>query len=158
MDINPVDILIHIINILVLFVLLRLLIYKPVKKFMDERSQRIQKEMDHASEISAQAEELHAQYQADLADADTTAQQVVREAAQKANETAQEILRDAKAQAGQMVEDARVKAEAERARALSDMEDQIADLAVDMAGHILQREVKLEDNKAVVKDFFQKVG
>ena len=57
-----------------------------------------------------------------------------------------------------MVEDARVKAEAERARALSDMEDQIADLAVDMAGHILQREVKLEDNKAVVKDFFQKVG
>ena len=83
---------------------------------------------------------------------------MVREAAQKANETAQEILRDAKAQAGQMVEDARVKAEAERARALSDMEDQIADLAVDMAGHILQREVKLEDNKAVVKDFFQKVG
>ena len=66
MDINPVDILIHIINILVLFVLLRLLIYKPVKKFMDERSQRIQKEMDHASEISAQAEELHAQYQACL--------------------------------------------------------------------------------------------
>ena len=35
MDINPVDILIHIINILVLFVLLRLLIYKPVKKECD---------------------------------------------------------------------------------------------------------------------------
>ena len=52
----------------------------------------------------------------------------------------------------------RILAEAERARALSDMEDQIADLAVDMAGHILQREVKLEDNKAVLKDFFQKVG
>ena len=35
MELYPLDILIHIVNIVVTYVLLRVLLYKPVRKFME---------------------------------------------------------------------------------------------------------------------------
>ena len=43
------DLIINIINIIVLFVIVRGLAYKPVKKFLDARKERIAKELSDAA-------------------------------------------------------------------------------------------------------------
>ena len=58
MDIHPVDIVIHILNIIVLFFVLRILLYKPVKKFMQAREDRIKAEKQEIADSRAEIDEL----------------------------------------------------------------------------------------------------
>ncbi len=57
MNLNPSDIALHLVNIVVLYALLRLLIYKPVRKFMDARAAKVRAQLDEAENISAKARE-----------------------------------------------------------------------------------------------------
>ena len=56
MDIHPVDIVIHIVNIVVLFVVLRILLYKPVKKFMQAREDRLKADKQEVIDSRAETE------------------------------------------------------------------------------------------------------
>ena len=46
MELYPIDIAIHLVNILVLYVLLRVLIWKPVRQFMAGREERVAAQME----------------------------------------------------------------------------------------------------------------
>ena len=54
---NVRDILLHIVNTLILFVAIRLLVYKPVRKFMNARTERVQAQMDEAAAREAEAKQ-----------------------------------------------------------------------------------------------------
>lgn len=158
MDIHPLDIVIHIINIIVLYVLLRSLIYKPVRKYMLERSAHIQNQLQEAKQAHQDAETAKRQYQERLNAAERDASQAVQEGAQKAAETADEIIKNAKTQANMIVQDAHARAEQDRLHTIKEMKEQITDLSVDIAGKILGREVALSDNRALADEFFDEVG
>ena len=51
MELYPIDIAIHLVNIIVLYILLRLLLWKPVRKFMAAREARVQADMDRAKAL-----------------------------------------------------------------------------------------------------------
>ena len=51
------DLIINIIDIIILFVIVRALAYKPVKKFLDARKERIAKELSDAAALKSEAEE-----------------------------------------------------------------------------------------------------
>ncbi len=153
---NPLDIVIHIINIVVLFLLLRLLIYKPVRKFMSNREEKISKQLEEAQTARQEAEQLQVQCSAQLNDAKEQASQVVRNGEEQAAKAADTILENARKEANSILENARKQAEEDRQRTIASMQDEITNLAMEMAGRILRREVRLEDNRAVAEDFFKK--
>jgi F-type H+-transporting ATPase subunit b len=153
---NPLDIVIHIINIVVLFLLLRLLIYKPVRAFMSEREDKISKQLNDAQAAHQEVETMQLQCSAQLNEAKEQASQVVRNSEEKASKAADSILEGARKEAGSILENARKQAEEDRRRAIASMQEEVANLAMEMAGRILRREVRLEDNRAVVEDFFKK--
>jgi F-type H+-transporting ATPase subunit b len=153
---NPLDIVIHIINIVVLFLLLRLLIYKPVRAFMSEREDKISKQLNDAQAAHQEVETMQLQCSAQLNEAKEQASQVVRNSEEKASKAADSILEGARKEAGSILENARKQAEEDRRRAIASMQEEVANLAMEMAGRILRREVRLEDNRAVIEDFFKK--
>ena len=56
------DLIINIIDIVILFVIVRALAYKPVKKFLDARKARIAKELEDAASAKSEAEAEAAKY------------------------------------------------------------------------------------------------
>ncbi len=158
MEINLLDIVIHVLNILVLYILLRLLVYKPVRRFMLERENRIQRQLEEAAAVKNEAEEHSAKIRRQLENADLEAQRLLREGSQKASESASAIISAANEQAEKTLESAREQAEEERRRLLTSLEPEVAQIAVDIAGEILKREVSQEDNRRVIETFFEKVG
>jgi len=158
MDIQPLDIVIYIINIVVLFLLLRVILYKPVSKFLHARTERIQKQLDDAAAERGEADALKASYEEKLSEAKKDAQQLLLTETQKANSAAAEIINSAHGQAEQLLSDARERAEEERQDAITRLEQQIADMAIALAGEILQREVSKEDNEKVIDSFFSRAG
>ena len=110
MDFHLIDFVEHVLNVVVLFLLLRTFLYKPVKKFMTEREAKFAGERAEIDADRKQAETLKAQYEASIESAKVAAEKIAedkrnaveREAddmRDKARREAQRILADAKAQA-----------------------------------------------------------
>ncbi len=158
LQINPLDFALHLVNIIVLFIVLRSLLIKPVRKFMADREAKFQKEREVIDTARADADALKAQYESSLSEARKTAEELVQERLSRAENDALEIVSNAREEARQALSKAHEQNIADRDELLGQLHDQTAILAVDLAGHILEREVSAEDNERLINDFFKKVG
>lgn len=154
MDLHPVDILINIINIAVLFILLRVILWKPVNKYLSSRAERVKKELQDADNKRREAEALRQEYKDNLDSIEAQARDVMRESRAKASEEADEILDDAREKSREMILEARERIADERERAVDNARREVARLATDMASRILKREVLPEDDMSAVEEFF----
>ena len=122
LNIDPQQILLHWMNLAILIGGLYLLLYKPVKQFMEKREAHY-KDLDaQAAEKLAQAEQLKAQCQAKLDGAD-----------EEIRQAAQEQLDQAEAQAQHILAKARTEAEQSRERALRESQREMRELAAKAA-------------------------
>ena len=154
MDLHPADILINIINIVVLFVLLRIILWKPVYRSLSERAARVLKELKDAEQTRLDAEMLKHEYEENLAGIEAQGRNMMRESQIKASEEADEIIVDARDKAKVMIVEARERIAEERERAIDNARREVAQLATDMAARILKREVLPDDSMIAVEDFF----
>ena len=155
MDLHPADILIYVINIAVLFLLLRLILWKPVGRFLSERTRRVSLELENAEKARLDAEALKAEYAERLAGLEAQGRDIMRESRIKASEEAEEILSEAREKAKSQILEARERIAEEKERALDNARREVAQLATDMASRILKREVLPGDNMGAVDDFFK---
>ena len=132
LNIDIQQILLHLFNFVILGGGLYLLLYKPVKDFMDKRTTYYEKMDADADKKMAQATDLESAYNNKLAEADS-------EIAQKKEAASRETLQNAQAQAQKILTDAKANAEAERAKIVSSAQQEIADLAAAAAGKIVQQ-------------------
>ena len=155
MDIHPADIIIYIINIAVLFTLLRLILWKPVSRFLSQRTEKVRSEFDAAEKKRLEAEAMGKEYSDSLADLEAQGRDILKESRIKAAEEAKEILDEARAKANAMILDARERVAEERDIAFGKARREIAGLATEMAASILKREVSPGDSLNAVEDFFR---
>ena len=158
MDIHPADIIIYIINIVVLFTLLRLILWKPVTRYLSQRTERVRSEFDAAEKKRLEAEALGKEYTDNLADLEAQGRDILRESRIKASEEAKEILDEARAKANAMILEARERVAEERDAAFGKARHEITELATEMAASILKREVSPGDSMNAVEDFFREIS
>ena len=154
MDLHPVDILINIINIAVLFLLLRIILWKPIYRFLTDRADNVRKELDDAEKTLLDADSLKQEYAENLAGIESRGRDMMRESQIKASEEAEEILSEAREKSKTMIVEARERIAEEKERAIDNARREIAQLATDMASRILKREVMPDDSIGAVEDFF----
>ena len=138
MELYPIDIAIHLVNILVLYILLRVLIWKPVHKFMLGREERVAAQMEQAKALQAEAEKIKADYDARLVDVQATCDKMLSDGRLAAQTTGQKYIDKARVQADNILSEARAQAAEEKRRAMDEVKEELADLAVDMAGRVLR--------------------
>ena len=151
----PMDLLLNILNIIILFLITRFLVYKPVKKFMQERKDRIDKEKADAQQQLKEAEEKKEEYSLLIADADSKARQTVLDGEKEAIKRSDEIIAKANEEAEQIKQDAIAQAQKEKEDAINGMKGDIASLAVSISEKILSREITDKDNEKIVENFLK---
>lgn len=102
------DMLPNLLNFIVLAVIMTWLLYKPVRRILQARADRVEGEMKDAALSKASAAELKTMYEQKVKDIETERAAILDEARKLANENRERIVGDAKAEA------ADVKARAER--------------------------------------------
>ena len=155
---NPLSILLHTLNALLLFAAIYFLLFKPVKKFLDKRSEGIAQTLQNADDTLKKSEAEYALALEKNKGAQDEAGLILKTGAQQAKERAQSIIDDAKAQADQIIEAAKKEAQDILLNAREAMADEAAALSVDIAGKILSREIKLSEHKQMISEFLEKVG
>jgi F-type H+-transporting ATPase subunit b len=145
-------------NILILFVILRALVYKPVKKFMAARAGDIRKQLDDAGEKLKEADGIKEKCRAELTDASRAANEERRRILDAADLRAQEITEEAKAEAERIKQAAALKASHTADQMMAEMREKVADLAIEIAGQVIEREVSKSDNTDIIEKYFDRVG
>jgi F-type H+-transporting ATPase subunit b len=140
-----VTFLITIVNLIVLTIILRAVLFKPITKFMAARAKKVQDSLEKAEADEAKAQKLLWQYNGKLKNADAEAQEIIKAARAEADAEAKHIIADGKARAEAMTASARVQIEAERQAALARFKLEAAALVMAAAARLVQREFSGED-------------
>jgi len=149
------DVIISLINITVLCLLLRMILWKHVIRFLAEREKRVRSEMDDAEQRRLEVDALRREYDEKLESIEERGRDLMLKSQQQAGEEADRILRETRETANDILRDAENRIAIEKQQALEDAQLDITQLATDMAARILEREVSDSDNVKVVDEFFR---
>lgn len=145
-------------NTLAIFFVAKKFLFGPVHKIITDRQAEIDGMYADATKAKQDAEEMAAHYQKRLANAQSTAERLVKEAAQRGQAREEEILRDAQVEANAIRIRAEADAALERKRALNNAKDEISSMAMAVAEKVIGREIKAEDQSALVDHFIDELG
>jgi F-type H+-transporting ATPase subunit b len=147
----------QIISFLILFFILRVLVWKRFLKLLDDRKERLASDFKEIEDSKAEAAKLKAYYEAHLDRIDQIAKNRLEEAVSEGKRIAGEIRENANAEALQIIEktDEAIKAELSRAR--EEFRDEVVDIAISAAGKVIEERLTESDDKKIVEDFLKRV-
>ncbi len=152
-SVNLWQILISLANLLLIFLILKKFLWKPVKKVMDERQAAVDEQYAAAESAKAAAEADKAAYEAALAGAKTRAQEIVQDATAAADRRGAQIVQDAEDKAGRILRQAQAEAELEKQKAENEVKQEIVDVSALLAEKLLEREIKADDHRSLIHAF-----
>ncbi len=157
-SVNLWQILVSLANLIILFLLIKKFLYKPVKKMLETRQQSIDKDYEIANEAKISAEENRKLYEEKLSAAKSEADSVINSAVTTAKQRESEILADAHEKAENILKKAENDAELEKKKAEKEIKGQIIDISTLVAGKIIEKELDSDKNAELVDSFINEIG
>lgn len=158
LNINFFTALFTLVNTIVLFVVLKTFLFQPVMKMIADRQQEIDDMYAAADAAKENAQALEASYKEKLAIAAQTGEAMVKEAVLRGQNREEEILRQANAEADAIRRKAAADIAQEKKKAINDAKDEIADIAMDIAGKVVGRSLNTQDQAQLVDRFIDQLG
>lgn len=155
-DIN-MTLVAQVINFLILVAILTKVAYKPLMKILEQRRSAIEGSIAEAQAVREEAEEMKAQYKAQLAEARAEAQAIVAKAERTAKESRDAILAEAKREQARMLQAAREEIALERQRAVAELRREVVTLSTLAAAKVLAENLDAEKNSALVERFIDEL-
>ena len=153
-----INLLWTVLNVLILFLLLRKFLYKPVMNIIAQRQKQVDDAMSAAETSKTEAKTALAAAQDKLRNVDAEAAQR-REAYEKqAEKEKEQLLADAQHQADAILAEGKAAAEAERQHKLREADAQTTALARAMCEKLLERNLTQQDDARMLDDLLQKAG
>jgi len=152
------EVLFAVINFLILVGVLAKFLYKPFLGMLEDRKQAIKESFDNAEAMNRRADEKMANYSKRIANVEAEGREIIKSAKIKAEAQAKQIIDEANAKASEILLAAEREIQKEQARAVADMREQIAALALLAAEKILEKNVQVEGQDVIIDDILKQAG
>lgn len=146
------------VNLLILYFILKKLLFKPVKKMIDDRQAEVDGMFTEAEENRTAAKEMKAEYEAKLEGANEESEQILRSAVRRAQLKEEEILREANDKAARVMERAEEQIALEKKRALNEVKNEVSEMAIGIAAAVIERDVSEEEHRKLIDSFIDGIG
>ena len=145
-------------NLIIQLVIFKKLLLNPVKKVIAERKATADSQIADAQKLRTEAEAMKAEYEQNLQNARTEANQIVAAAQKTAAARSEELLGEARAQAAALKQKAEADIAQERKKAVNEVKDEIGGMAMEIASKVVEREIREADHKDLIDEFIKNVG
>lgn len=145
-------------NTLILFLILKKLLFKPVTEMMRNRQAGIENSLKDAEKKNLDAEALIAQYNEKLAQSKDEGLEIIKAMKKEAEAAAAEIVKAAEAESKRLKEHALSEIERERVKSIQMLKDEVSEMALLAATKIIEKDLNDEDHKRLVQEFIGEVG
>ena len=153
-----INLVFTIINLLVLYLLMKKFLFGPIIKVMDVRKAMIDQQFAGAKEQEDQAKALKEQYEGALKSAREESFQIMEQARKEAKAQADKTVEDTQAKVSAMLAKAQEDINTERENAMRQMKDDVASLAMEAAGKIIDKNSGADQDLSLYDQFIEKAG
>ena len=145
-------------NLMIQLLIFKKFLLKPIKQVIADRKAKADSEIADAQKLRTEAEAMKAEYEQNLQNARTEANQIVATAQKTATARSEEIVGEARAQAAALKQKAEADIAQERKKAVNEVKDEIGGIAMEIASKVVEREIKEADHKDLIDEFIKNVG
>ena len=145
-------------NLMIQLFIFKKFLLKPIKQVIADRKAKADSEIADAQKLRTEAEAMKAEYEQNLQNARTEANQIVSAAQKTATARSEEIVGEARAQAAALKQKAEADIAQERKKAVNEVKDEIGGIAMEIASKVVEREISEKDHKDLIDEFIKNVG
>ena len=157
-SVNIWHIVISLANLVILFLILKKLLFKPVKKIVDKRQKEIESEYKKAEKTQAEADAIKAEWECKMATAEAEADKIISDAVERADSRNEVMLYESREKADQIIRKAKADIERERKDARETIKKEIVDVSQTLSEQIIGREINMDDHRDLIDKAIDKIG
>jgi len=135
------DFAFQIVATIILFLLVRFKLWKPITNMLEARKAKIDSELNEAEKANADAQSLKHELEKQLADAQEEVKRIIKSAEMDGNARKEEIIDEAKAEAKRRLENNEAEIAKEVSSKQQEIKNTIVSVAFEAASKILEHEV-----------------
>jgi len=157
-SVNIWQILISFANLLILFLMFKKFLFKPVNNMLAKRQGEIDAKYQAAEEAKKAADEDKALWDEKLGAVKSETDEILKKAQSSAQRQSDAIIAKAKDMADSIVRQAESQAELEHKKAEEGIKKEIVEVSSALANKLLEREINADDHKNLIDSFIEKIG
>lgn len=146
-----------VLNLIILLVLLRLFLFKPVLRIIEEREQMIQKSYQDIADEKQALETSKEETLTETKRLQTEVHSIIASAQERAAISEKEIIAKATAEADTIIETANKKAEQEREKIIQGTKEELVDIAIQTAEQILSEKSQKKNEAPSLLNFIDEM-
>lgn len=156
--IAPWTLIAQLLNLFLQMWLIKKFLFKPIRNVLEKRKALAEAQLTEAAQAKEEALNMKAEYEQNMAEAYEKANTIVANAQKTASEKSEAIIREASETAVSMKAKAERDIEQEKRKAVNEIKDEIGDMAMEIAGKVIEREINAGDHTRLIDEFIEKVG
>ena len=157
-SVNIWQIIISLANLVLLFLMIKKFLFKPVKNMIAKREEAAEAVLKEAEQTRQETIKEKMAWDAKMAKADQEADEIIKEAVVKANKKSGVIINTATERADEIIKLAKFEANLEHKAAEEGIKREIVDLSSALTGKLLSREINPEDHSELIDEFINEIG
>jgi F-type H+-transporting ATPase subunit b len=151
------DLILRSVNFGIFFVVLFVLLRKPLKQAMANRREGIQKELEELEQKKEAAKRELAVFERRIAGLKEEREAIIKDFQQEAEREKQKILEAARKTAARIVEQAQITIQQEIQKSNQSLREEVAEMSIRMAEEILRKNITDSDQKVLIGEYLAKV-
>jgi len=155
LGIHPSQLLINIVSFLILFFLLKKVLFAPINRVLEDRAERIKQDRDEAMRLRDEAAASQAMLEQRLANIEAEARDRMQAAERDARAVREQLLEEARGERDKVVQAGIAELRREREKLLTEVRDLVADLSMAAAAKIIEREMDVNAHRALIDDIVE---
>lgn len=158
LDVNPGLVIWTVVTFTLVMIVLRVAAWKPIIGALDARADKIHQDLDKAEGIRKEAETRLEEYTRKLEGLEQEGLEIIARAKQEAERLRDDILADAKKESDSIRARGQREVELAMDKALEEFHHRVADVAVTVAGKIIEKNLNANDHKKIVDETIAGIG
>lgn len=157
-SVNIWGILISLANLVIMYLIVKKLLFKPIQQVIAEREAEVGKVYSDANVALSDAEKSRSEYHARLSASDREAAEIIRSAKEQANAESRDIIAESDKKVAAMINKANEEIAFEKKKAINDIKNEISEISVEIAEKMIGRELNENDHRALIDSYIDGIG
>ena len=157
-SVNIWQILISLLNLYILYLIVKRFLFKPVKAVLEKRRRELDSQYIAAEEAQQAALASCREWEAKMQAVDAEAGSILQSAAERAKHRGEALMAEAKLCADSIVRMAEIEADLERKKAVEGVKREIIEVSGALTEKILGREINAKDHRNLIQSFIETIG
>ena len=152
------ELVFQIVNTIILFWVLKRILFKPVLNIIDARENAIKNDIAMGEHAKNKGLALKAEYEQKIAIVKNEGQEIIKQATLRAEQKSEEIISTAKEEANSLKERANKDIAQEREKVMNELKNDISNIAILTASKVIEKDIDQAKHEEMINKFIEEVG